>query len=208
MALPELGDSGVYVVADTVMCDGTGGLLALLKGFKKKVTVLADPGLYSHFNAILKRCGVAINYWELDANQEIGDLPLTENPPVTWLDAPKRVKISKILENLSKSQNEVIAIPDILTIFLELGASKTVDLLFELKSLCQALVIKANESILKELWPIDQLSTAGLYFSPLASGVSSEYLGKVRVEYTQGLVKSEIGVFYYKISADNFVLVE
>lgn len=208
MALPELGDSGFYVVADTVLCDGTGGMLALLKGFKKKVTVLSDPGLYSHYNTILKKCGVPINYWELDENQEIGDLPLTENPPVTWLDAPKRVKISKILESLSKSQNEVIAIPDILTIFLELGPSKTVDLIFELKSLCQALLIKGNESILKELWPIEQLSTAGLYFSPLTSGVSSEYLGKVRVEHTQGLVKSEIGVFYYKIAADNFILVE
>lgn len=208
MAFPDLGDSGYYIVSDTILCDGTGGLLGLLKGFKKKATFLADPGLYSHYNVLLKRFGVNVNYWEFSVNQEVGDLPLTENPPSTWVDAPRRIEVTKLLETLSKGGLEVVVFSDIMTVVLEIGALKTVELIFELGKICQAVVVKGIEEVIKQLWIIEQVATAGLYFSPLTSGVSSEYLGKVRIELTQGLVKSEIGVFYYKIVADNLVLAE
>lgn len=208
MSFPLLGDSGIYIISDTILCDGTGVLMTLLKTFKKKVTFLSDSGNFGHFNTLLKKNLIQSQYFELENNIEAGDLPLTENPPITWLDAPKRVKIDKILPTLDKQVQDIIVFDDIYSILLELGPQETVKLLFFLKSLCKALVVKGNKEVITQIWPVEQVSKATLELSPLESGTSSECLGKIRFEYRENLVKSEIGVYYYKLLNDNFILID
>ena len=182
--------------------------MTLLKTFKKKVAFFSDSGNFGHFNTLLKKNLIQFQYFELENNIEAGDLPLTENPPITWLDAPKRVKYDKILESLTKQTQEIVVFDDIYSILLELGPHTTVSLLFAIKALCKALVIKANKEVIAQIWPIEQVSKATLELSPLESGASSECLGKIRFEYRVNFVKSEIGVYYYKLLNDNFILID
>ena len=136
MSLPYLGNSGFFIISDTILCDGTGALLDLLKGFKKKVAFISEPGHFSHYNTLLKKWCIQNTYWELEGNLEVGDLPMTENPPVTWLDAPRRTGIDKILEGVRKGKEEIVAFADIFMIVMEIGIDKTVELIFRLREIC------------------------------------------------------------------------
>jgi hypothetical protein len=208
MSFPQLGDSGIYIISDTISCDGTGALLSLLKSFKKKVTFFSDPGNFSHYNILLKKFLIPFNYVEFETNLEIGDLPLTENPPVTWQDAPRRLPLKSILSFLKTQNSDVIVFDDIFSIILETSPVETVDLLFAVKNICKILVVKGDSMVISQIWPVEQMSRASIFLSPLASGSSSECLGKIRVEFREKFVKSELGVYYYKIMNDSFVLID
>ena len=78
-----LVDPGVYLIADSFLCDGTGAMMLLLKNMKKPVLFISEPGNYAHYNILCKKNGIKLSYLELSCNDEYGDLPMTEDPPAT-----------------------------------------------------------------------------------------------------------------------------
>ena len=204
----SLVEPGLYIISDTYLCDGTGALMLLLRNIGKKVSFISDPGNYSHFNVLFKKNGLHVNYYELSCNLEIGDLPMTEDPPITWLDASKRIEISNILLEISKNMQPVIVIEDVFTILMEKGEKECVSLINSLREVCEILIIKSNEMIIKKLWMIDMNADVNIEIGELESGYTSDYQGKIRVFFKQNYIKSEIGCFWFKIVNDNFEIIE
>ena len=208
MSYSSLTTPGVYLISDTYLCDGTGALMLLLKNLNKRVTFISDSGNYSHFNYLFKKNGIHTNYLELACNIEIGDLPLTEDPPVTWLDAPRRVPLASVLSEASKSPQPVIVIEDISTLYLELGDKECVGLVNSLRNICEILIIKCNHILLKRLWMIEINCEVVIEVSELDSGFSSEYQGRVKVTRRQNFVKTESGCYWFKVLNDAFEIIE
>lgn len=208
MSFRTLVEPGLYVVSDTFLCDGVGVMMLLLKNHGKKASFFSDPGNYSHFNSLFKKHGIHTNYLEISCNLEIGDLPMTEDPPVTWLDAPKRVAISNIVKEAEKSMLSVIVLDDIQTLLLELGEKNCIGLINSLKCLCEVLIVKCNVHVLNELWMLKMNCDVLIEVTELESGFSVEYQGRVKVFHKQNFVKTEIGCFWFQILNDNFEIIE
>jgi hypothetical protein len=208
MAFNAIVDPGLYVIFDTARCEGTGALMVLLKNFRKKVAFVADPGHFAHFNYLFKKNCIHAMYFELACNDETGDLPMIEEPPATWMDASKRVAVNGIFQGLSKAPQPVIVLADIHTVMLEIGVRETIGLINLLRGISEIVVVKCDQEVGKELWVVEQVADVIVQVSELSSGFTSEYQGKVRVVRKQQMVKSEVGVFWYKIHNDTFEVIE
>ncbi|OMJ66157.1 hypothetical protein SteCoe_37105 [Stentor coeruleus] len=208
MSLSYFTDPGLYIISDTFQTDGTGLLLSLLKSFKKKIAFISDPGHYSHFNTLFKKNSLHVIYYELCTNNDDLDLPLTEDPPSTWLDPSRRIKPNQVFTDLSKSPQPVIVLEEILSLYLSLGIHEFISLVNSLRAICEILIIKCDSQLLQRIWMIESTCDGILEVLPLQSGFSSDFAGKVHIWKKENYVRMEVAVLWYKISNDNFVLVE
>lgn len=208
MSLSSFTDPGLYIISDTLLTDGTGLLLSLLKTLKKKIAFISDPGHYSHFNTLFKKHSLHVAYYELCTNNDNLDLPLIEDPPSTWLDPSRRLKPNQVLSDLSKSPQPVIVLEEILSLYLSLGAHNLVSLINSLRAICEILIIKCDSQLLQHIWMIESTCDGVFEVLPLQSGFSSEFAGKVHIWKKNNYVRVETAVLWYKISNDAFVLVE
>jgi archaellum biogenesis ATPase FlaH len=208
MSYNSLVDPGMYLISDTFLCDGTGALLLLLKNLKKKVQFISDPGNYSHYHSLLKKNGVSVTYFELNTNIEYRDLPMTEDSPVTWLDAPKKIDVRSLLIEINKKPEPVIVIEDLYSILLEIGSYECFSLLNSLKALCEVLIVKLSKQNLMTLWMIEEISDVLIEVKELESGFTQDCQGKLRIVSRKNHIQTEIGYFWYKIVNDNFEIIE